>query len=139
VTVRSGWAYGELVGSDDWLTIMGSAHRRPVLHATVAEAETALAGEAYRDSPHLDLVVRHVTEVPHGGVSGGWAYRVTTITDEEITKLRGDCMAVGNSPLMLLCCDALGGDGRARSRVAKIVADAAARRAESDARRMTHP
>jgi hypothetical protein len=76
--MRSGWAYGEFIGSEDWLTILGSAHKAPVLYPERDLAERALDESGLRNAARMHLVVAHVTEVPHGGVSGrGYAYRVT--------------------------------------------------------------
>ena len=75
---RSGWAYGEFIGSREWLTILGSAYEAPVFHPTRDAAERALDESGLRDRPHLNMTVAHVTEAPHGGVSGrGYASRVT--------------------------------------------------------------
>lgn len=80
-TQRSGWAYGDRGESggkpSEWLTILGSALRTPVLHATQSEAERALDEAGMRRAKHMNIVVAHVTEVRHGGVSGGYAYRIT--------------------------------------------------------------
>lgn len=89
---RSGWAFGDRgvwsVGEHKgelsrYLTILGSALRRPVLYGTRAEAVAVLAGHPLRDSRHMNMVVAHVTEVPHGGVSGGFAYPITGAFDSE--------------------------------------------------------
>jgi len=78
---RSGWAYGD---RSEWqgeasryLTILGSAYRRPVLHSTREQAEAALNEAGIRHARHMNMVVAHVTEVPHRGVSSGYAYRIT--------------------------------------------------------------
>lgn len=81
---RSGWAYGDRLVSEpgepsEWLTILGSAYRRPVLYATQDEAERALDGAGIRYAVHMNIVVVHVTEVAHGGVSGGYAYRISAV------------------------------------------------------------
>ena len=86
MTARSGWAYGEHIGSQAWLTILGSAHTAPVFYPTREEAERALDESGLRDRPHLNMTVAHVTEAPHGGVSGrGYAYRVTPARREWVT------------------------------------------------------
>lgn len=74
---RHGWAFGEFTGSRDWLTIPGSYYRRPELHQTRMAAEAAMSAHPLYGSAHAHLEVAHVTEVRHGGVSGGYAYRVT--------------------------------------------------------------
>ena len=61
-----------------------------------------------------------------------WAGLPVAVTDEEITTLRGDCITARNTALAMLCADALGGDEAARGRVAKIIADAAAARAQTE-------
>ncbi len=90
---RSGWAYGDrgvwTVGEhagelSRYLTILGSAHRKPVLYDTQAEAEAALDKTNLRSAKHMNIVVAHVTEVPHPGVSGrGFAYPITGAFDSE--------------------------------------------------------
>ena len=74
---RSGWTYGERIPeTSEWLTVLGSAYRAPVLYGTQAEAQAAL--DAFGPAPHMRLVVAHVTERPDGRVSGrGYAYRIT--------------------------------------------------------------
>ena len=78
---RSGWAYGD---RGEWngemsryLTILGSAYRTPKLYATQGEAESALDKSGKRRWRGLNMTVAHVTETIHGGVSGGYAYRIT--------------------------------------------------------------
>jgi hypothetical protein len=74
---RSGWAYGDIsTGTGEWLTILGSALRTPPLYATKGEAEAALDASGLRESKHMIMAVRYVTEVPHSGVSHGYAYRI---------------------------------------------------------------
>jgi len=77
---RSGWAFGDRGVWDGeqsrYLTILGSRWSRPRLYGTQGEAETALAGHPLAKSPHLNMQVAHVTEVAHGGVSGGFAYAI---------------------------------------------------------------
>ena len=89
---RSGWAFGDRgvwnVGEHKgeqsrYLTILGSAHRRPKLYATQDEAAAAMGRHPLAKSPHLNMVVAHVTEVSHGGVSGGYAYPITGAFDSE--------------------------------------------------------
>ena len=86
---RSGWAYGDrgMCGPGGtpsrWLTILGSAYERPVLYATQQEAEQALSEHPQRDNPRLDMVVAHVTEVPHSGVRGGYVYKITEPSGKE--------------------------------------------------------
>ena len=74
---RSGWTYGERIPqTSEFLTVLGSAYRAPVLYGTQAEAQAAL--DAFGPAPHMRLEVAHVTERAHGGVSGrGYAYRIT--------------------------------------------------------------
>jgi hypothetical protein len=75
---RAGWAFGDIsTGSGEWLTVLGSALRSPDLYGTEGEAVAALDVSGYRAVKHLTMAVRHVTEVRHGGVSGGYAYRIT--------------------------------------------------------------
>ena len=81
---RSGWAYGDrgrspLGEPSDWLTVLGSAYRRPELYATQAGAERALDDAGIRHALHMNIEVAHVTEVAHGGVSGGYAYRISRV------------------------------------------------------------
>jgi hypothetical protein len=77
MTERTGWAYGT-TSSGQWLTIPGSAYKRPVLHPAREDAETALAASPLAGNPHMHLTVAHVTEVEHGGVTvTGLAYRIT--------------------------------------------------------------
>jgi hypothetical protein len=89
---RSGWAYGERgvwnVGEHKgeqsrYLTIIGSAHKRPVLHDTRELAEAALGASPASKWTYIHLEVAHVTEVQHGGVSGGYAYPITGAFDAE--------------------------------------------------------
>ena len=77
---RDVWTYGEHKGElSRYLTILGSAYRRPTLYASQAEAETALDKSGMRGAVHMNMTVAHVTEVPHGGVTGayGYAYPIT--------------------------------------------------------------
>lgn len=76
---RSGWAYGDHEEGGEWLTILGSAHRTPMLHATRAAAEAALDEAGIRHATHMRIRVARVTEVAHGGVSSGYAYRIHEI------------------------------------------------------------
>ena len=91
---RSGWAFGDRgvwsVGEHKgeqsrYLTILGSAHTAPKLYATQAEAEAALdARPNLKAAKHMNIVVAHVTEVPHAGVTGrGYAYPITGAFDAE--------------------------------------------------------
>ena len=90
---RSGWAYGDRgvwnVGEHKgdlsrYLTILGSAYTAPKLYGTQAEAEAALDKTGMRAAKHLNMVVVHVTEVAHGGVTGrGYAYPITGAFDSE--------------------------------------------------------
>jgi len=67
-----------------YLTILGSAHKAPVLYASQAEAEAALDKSGWRGAKHITMAVAHVTEVPHPGVSGrGFAYPITGAFDSE--------------------------------------------------------
>lgn len=78
MTERSGWAYGQFIGSRDWLTIPGSAYRAPVLHASQEQAQAALDAAGYTGAMRDHTVTAYVTEVWHGGVSGrGYAYKIT--------------------------------------------------------------
>lgn len=84
---RSGWAFGD---RGEWngepsryLTILGSKWERPKFYATEDEAEAARGEHPLANSPHIKLVVAHVTEVPHGGVSSGYAYPITGAFDSE--------------------------------------------------------
>jgi hypothetical protein len=91
---RSGWAYGDRgvwsVAPHEgelsrYLTILGSAYRRPELYGTREQAEAALDKRGLRNAPHMNMTVAHVTEVPHGGVSGrGFAYPITGAFDSEV-------------------------------------------------------
>jgi hypothetical protein len=76
---RSGWAFGERIPEDSpYLTILGSAWTAPTLHGTEEESRAALAASPASRSPHLRLVVAHVTEGWHGGVSGsGHVYKIS--------------------------------------------------------------
>ena len=78
---RSGWAYGDRMESDgkpsEWLTIIGSAIEIPKLYDTQEQAERALDSTRLRSAKHMNIVVAHVTEVWHPGVSSGYAYRIT--------------------------------------------------------------
>jgi hypothetical protein len=76
---RAGWAYGEAGSSGQWLTIVGSAHQRPVLHPAREAAEAALdADPRLKSNLLVDIEIAYVTEVRHGGVTGnGLAYRIT--------------------------------------------------------------
>ena len=89
---RKGWAFGDRgvwnVGEHKgeqsrYLTILGSAYRRPKLYATREEAAAAMGRHPLAKSPHLNMTVAHVTEVSHGGVSGGYAYAITGAFDSE--------------------------------------------------------
>lgn len=90
---RSGWAFGDRgvwsVGEHKgeqsrYLTILGSAHTAPRLYATEGEARAALDRHPLRDSKHMNMVVAHVTEVSHPGVTGrGYAYPITGAFDAE--------------------------------------------------------
>lgn len=91
---RSGWAYGDRgvwrtaphAGElSRYLTILGSAHRKPELFGSREEAEAALDKRpGLRSAQHMNMVVAHVTEVPHPGVSGrGFAYPITGAFDSE--------------------------------------------------------
>lgn len=90
---RSGWAFGDRgvwnVGEHKgeqsrYLTILGSAHTAPKLYATEEEATAALARHPLAKSPHMNMTVAHVTEVPHAGVTGrGYAYPITGAFDSE--------------------------------------------------------
>ena len=90
---RSGWAFGDRgvwnVGEHKgdlsrYLTILGSAYDAPELYGTQAEAESALSRHPLANSPHMNMVVAHVTEVPHSGVTGpGYAYPITGAFDSE--------------------------------------------------------
>ena len=90
---RKGWAFGDRgvwsVGEHKgdlsrYLTILGSAHQAPKLYATEEEARAALARHPLANSKHLNMVVAHVTEVPHPGVTGrGYAYPITGAFDSE--------------------------------------------------------
>ena len=89
---RSGWAFGDRgvwnVGEHKgeqsrYLTILGSALRRPKFYATREEAERALDAAGMRHATYMDMVVAHVTEVPHSGVSSGYAYPITGAFDSE--------------------------------------------------------
>ena len=76
---RGVWSVGEHAGTkSNYLTVLGSRWKRPVLHATEQAARAAFDQEPYRNNPHMNLEVAHVTETPHGGVSGGYAYRITS-------------------------------------------------------------
>ena len=86
--VRRPWgvAYAPHEGElSRYLTILGSAYRKPELYGTREEAEAALNGRpGLRSAPHKNMTVAHVTEVPHGGVSGrGFAYPITGAFDSE--------------------------------------------------------
>jgi hypothetical protein len=48
-----------------------------MLYASQDEAERALDERGIRHIAHLNMVVARVAEVAHGGVSGGYAYRIT--------------------------------------------------------------
>ena len=91
---RSGWAFGDRGvwnvaphkgDLSRYLTILGSAYTAPKLYATQEEAEKALdARPGLRAAKHMNIVVAHVTEVPHGGVTGrGYAYPITGAFDAE--------------------------------------------------------
>ena len=84
---RSGWAYGDRGVWDGeqsrYLTILGSFWRQPKLYATQEEAETAMGRHPLRNAPELNWAVAHVTEVTHGGCSGGYAYPITGAFDSE--------------------------------------------------------
>jgi hypothetical protein len=82
---RGVWTYGERKGElSRYLTILGSAYRAPTFYATRAEAEAALDVSGLRDNPHMNMCVAHVTEVPHGGVTGrGYAYPISGAFDSE--------------------------------------------------------
>lgn len=70
---RSGWVAGEIIASESdpgrgkWLTVFGSYYGSPEFH----ESAELAAGSAKRGDS-----VAYVTEVYHGGVSGGRAYRI---------------------------------------------------------------
>lgn len=85
---RGVWRYGEHVGDlSRYLTILGSAYKAPKLYATQAEAEAALDKSGMRGAKHLNMVVAHVTEVPHGGVTGrGYAYPITGAFAAEVAS-----------------------------------------------------
>lgn len=75
---RKGWAYGERIpAGSQWLTILGSAHKTPELHATKEAALAALGKSVLANRP--GMTVEHVTELWHGGVTGPrpYAYRIT--------------------------------------------------------------
>lgn len=72
---RSGWTWGEFIGSREWLTVLGSYYTPATLYETAGEAQAALDAHPASKSPHMRLQVAHVTETWHGGV--GRAYRVT--------------------------------------------------------------
>jgi hypothetical protein len=85
---RSGWAFGDHGthdgGPSAYLTILGSAYTAPELYGTREEAEEALGRHPLRNSPHMNMTVAHVTETPHGGVTGrGYAYPITGAFDAE--------------------------------------------------------
>jgi hypothetical protein len=72
-TYRSGWVTGDIIASEDdpnrgrWLTVWGSAHRSPVLHANRRDA---VASDLRGDS------VAQVTEYPMPGASSRCCYRI---------------------------------------------------------------
>jgi hypothetical protein len=78
---QSGWVAGDVIctlndpGRGRWLTVRGSAYRRPVLHPS---RETAVA------DPRRGQCVAHVTEVAYPGLLGG-AFKVTegTLTSRD--------------------------------------------------------
>ena len=82
---RGVWTVGEAKGSlSRYLTVLGSAYKAPALYATQAEAEAALDAAGMRHAKHMNITVCHVTEVPHGGVTGrGYAYPITGAFDSE--------------------------------------------------------
>ena len=92
---RAGWAFGDRgvwnVGEHKgdlsrYLTILGSAYTAPKLYAPQDEAEAALDKAGMRHAAHMNMVVAHVTEVPHGGVTGrGYAYPISGAFDAENT------------------------------------------------------
>lgn len=73
-TLRSGWAWGLCIGSDQWLTIGGSAYKAPQLSDT---PEGAGQAPTYAGDWAVPVLAR-VAEVPHAGVTGprGVAYRI---------------------------------------------------------------
>jgi hypothetical protein len=74
---RTGWAYGTIDGSDEWLTIWGSYYTRPVLHPTEDDAKAAFDASPFAGDAKNTWVICHVTEVPMWGVSSGYAYQIT--------------------------------------------------------------
>lgn len=73
---RTGWAYGLLIGSREWLTIPGSAYTTPAL-APAPDQAVKPPGRA-----HEPWALARVEEVDHPGVTLGCAYRVLELRDE---------------------------------------------------------
>lgn len=78
--MRHGWSWGT-TDSGEWLTILGSHHRAPVLAPTPEDA----VRNTYYDQPWMEGrgILARVTEVYHPGVSGGRAYRIHEIHNQE--------------------------------------------------------
>ena len=84
MTKRQGWTFGAFMGGTEYLTVLGSAYKRPQLFGTWGEADEALSESGLRSNPRLDMTVTYVTEVSHPGVTLGYAYRVTDAPDASI-------------------------------------------------------
>jgi hypothetical protein len=105
---RAGWAFGTFIGSIDWLTIPGSAYRRPELYVTWEEADRALNVSGLRGNPYQDYTVAYVTETPHSGCSGGYAFRITDAPGARLTVL--EVFRTGDhQPYAALCVSPAGG------------------------------
>lgn len=81
MTRRQGWTFGAFIGGTEYLTVPGSAYKRPELFGTWGEADAALSESGLRSNPYQDFTVAYVTEVLHGGVTLGCAYLVTDAPD----------------------------------------------------------
>lgn len=84
---RQGWTFGAFMGGTEYLTVPGSAYRRPELYAAWGEADEALSASGLRGNPYMDATVAYVTEVAHGGVSLGYAYRVAEAPGARVAVL----------------------------------------------------
>lgn len=75
---KEGWAWGLLLGSTEWLTILGSAYRRPVFAET---PETAVKPDVQLADGYT-LVLARVRAEYHGGVSvSNEAYRILEMAE----------------------------------------------------------
>ena len=99
VTGDEGWAWGEIIGEGEWLTVLGSHYRAPVLHSTPDAARAASV-----DAPGwCQAVVARVRMVYHGGVASGRAFRILELdqsTEPAPGTPGGNGIGQGDAPTM---------------------------------------